>query len=98
MTVPKQNNSKTAIVRAERRKRRQESREPAQRHGVRYPWEKWLANNRKKLKLVRGQDYNILTQSMIVLLRVAARKRKIKLSISTSADQNELTISIIRDE
>ncbi len=68
-----------------------------------YPWGEWLGTAEKprrgKLRLVHGQHFYCRLHSMIALIRAAAARRKLRVSVHVEPCKNgKDTISIqVRD-
>ena len=58
-------------------------------NGLRYPYDKWFSRNRR-YRLRRGTDFYCQPHSMSVLLREAAAKRGVRVSVFI--DGNLLTV------
>lgn len=63
------------------------------RFGRRYPWESWF--RRGRFRAVRGQDYTCRTSSMAQMIRTAAKKYGVRVSIHQALDDSSLTATVV---
>jgi hypothetical protein len=57
---------------------------PPAYHGTEYPWDQWL--NGKSWLLTKGEDFSCTVRSIGVSIRKAAKKRGLRISVTTYVD------------
>lgn len=68
------------------------ARKGAPKHARRYPWERWFKTG--EFVLVRGRDYHYRSYIMDRMLRRAAMKHGLRVSVKTSEDESCLFVRV----